>query len=150
SRIWSEARAIVERSLGPESVAVAELLNRLALAEEADGNLPRARTYREQALGIGERWLAPCNPYSAIFVNDLANSFTLEGEYSEARRLYGKAAAILDDCVQKTGVSPNPSTRATTALNQAVLAGQMGDFAEAERLYRTSVDMWSKTLGADH
>ena len=26
----------------------------------------------------------------------------------------------------------------------------MGDWAEAERLYRTSVDMWSKTLGADH
>ena len=26
----------------------------------------------------------------------------------------------------------------------------MGDWAEAERLYRTSVDMWSKTLGPDH
>ena len=75
SRIWSEARSIVERSLGPDHVAVAALLNRLALAEFADGNLPKARTLREQALGIGERWLAPCNPYSAIFVNDLAISF---------------------------------------------------------------------------
>ena len=150
SRIWSEARSIVERSLGPDHVAVAALLNRLALAEAANGNLPKARTLREQALGIGEQWLAPCNPYSAIFVNDLAISFRTEGEYFEARRLYRKAAAILDDCVQKTGVSPNPSTRATIALNEAFLAAQMGDWAEAERLYRTSVDMWSKTLGADH
>jgi CHAT domain-containing protein/tetratricopeptide (TPR) repeat protein len=150
SRIWSEARGIVERSLGPDSVAMAELLNRLALARAADGNLPEARTLREQALGIGERWLAPCNPYSAIFVNDLAISFIDEKEYSEARRLYRKASAILDDCLQKTGVSPNPSTRATTALNEASTAAELGDWAEAERLYRTSVDMWSKTLGADH
>ena len=82
SRIWSEARGIVERSLGPDSVAMAELLNRLALARAADGNLPEARTLREQALGIGERWLAPCNPYSAIFVNDLAISFRKEGDSS--------------------------------------------------------------------
>ena len=150
SRIWSEARSIVERSLGPDHVAVAELLNRLALAETADGNLPKARTLREQALGIGERWLAPCNPYSAIFVNDLAISFRKEGNSSEARRLYRKASAILDDCVKKTGVSPNPSTRATAALNEASTAAEVGDWAESERLYRTSVDMWSKTLGADH
>src|SRR5207344_3237448 len=38
SRVWSEARGIVERSLGPDSVAVAELFNLLALAETADGN----------------------------------------------------------------------------------------------------------------
>ena len=62
------------------------------------GNLPQARTLREQSLGIGERWFAPCNPYSAILVNDLAISFEDEGEYSEARRLYRKAAAMLDDC----------------------------------------------------
>jgi hypothetical protein len=109
------------------------LLNRLALAEAADGNLPKARTLREQALAIGERWLAPCNPYSAIFVNDLAISFRAEGEYSEARRLYRKASAILDDCVQKSGVSPNPSTRATTALDEANIAAEMGDWAEAQR-----------------
>jgi CHAT domain-containing protein len=150
SSIWSEARSIVERSFGPDHVAVAALLNRLALAELADGNLPKAHTLREQALGIGERWLAPCNPYSAIFVNDLANSFGTEGEYSEARRLYRKAAAILDDCVQKLGVSPNPSTRATTAYNEAILAAEVGDWAEAEHLYRTAVDIWSKTLGAEH
>lgn len=150
SRIWSDARSIVERTLGPDHVAVAGLLNRLALAEAANGNLPQARALREQALGIGERWLAPCNPYSAILVNDLAESFRAEGEYSEARRLYRKASAILDDCVQKLGVSPNPSTRATTALNEAFLAAQVGDWTEAERLYRASVDMWSKTLGSDH
>ena len=150
SRIWSEARGIIERSFGPDHVAVAVLLNRLALAEAANGNLPKARTFREQALGIGERWLAPCNPYSAIFVNDLAISFRAEGNYFEARRLYRKASAILDDCLQKTGVSPNPSTRATTALNEANLSAELGDWAEAERLYRTSVDMWSKTLGANH
>ena len=34
-------------------------------------------------------------------MNDLAISFEEEGEYSEARRLYRKASAMLDDCVQK-------------------------------------------------
>ena len=149
-RIWSDARTIVERTLGPDHVAVAALLNRLALAEAAIGNLPQARTLREQALGIGERWFAPCNPYSAILVNDLALSFEAEGEYSEARRLYRKAAAMLDDCVKAVGVSPNPSTRATAALNEATVAVKMGDWAEAERLYRASVDLWSQTLGPDH
>ena len=80
--------------------------NRLALSEAAIGNLPQARTLREQALGIGERWFAPCDPYSAILVNDLAISFRDEAEYSEARRLYRKAAAMLDDCVKAVGVSP--------------------------------------------
>jgi CHAT domain-containing protein len=150
SRLWTEARGIVERALGPDNVAVATLLNRLALAEAADGNLPKARTLREQALVIGERWLAPCNPYSAVFVNDLAISFRAEGEYAEARRLYRKASAILDDCVQKSGVSPDPSIRATTALNEANLDAEMGDWEEAKHLYRASIDMWSKTLGAEH
>ena len=151
SAIWSEARSIVERSLGPDHVAVAALLNRLALAEAADGNLPQARTLREQALGIGERWLAPCNPYSAIFVNDLAISF------DEEKGVLGSAPALSQGVrhprrlrPRRSGVSPNPSTRATTALNEADLAVEVGDWADAERLYRTSVDMWSKTLGPDH
>ena len=150
SRIWSEARGIVERSLGPDHVAVAVLLNRLALAEAANGNLPQARTLREQALGIGERWLAPCNPYSAIFVNDLAISFEDEGEYSEARRLYRKAAAILDDCVQKHWRLAEPVHPRHHSAQRGSLAAEVGDWAEAERLYRTSVDLWSKTLGPDH
>ena len=77
-------------------------------------------------------------------------SFRAEGEYSEARRLFRKASAIARRLRQASGVSPNPSTRATTALNEAYLAAEMGDWAEAERLYRTSVDLWSKALGPDH
>ncbi len=85
-RIWNDARGIAERGLGTDHVAISELLNRLGLAEAAIGNLPQSRAYREQALSIGERWLAPCDPQSAILVNDLAESFQAEGEYSEARR----------------------------------------------------------------
>jgi len=149
-RIWTEARDIGERRLGPDHVAVAELLNRLGMAQASAGNLAQARALREQALRIGERWLAPCHPQSAILVNDLADSFETEGRYAEARRLYRKASATLDDCAKAVGVSPEPDTRATTALNEAAVATKMGDWAEAERLYRTSVDLWSKTLGADH
>lgn len=150
SRIWSDAREIAERGLGPDHVAVAELLNRLGMAEASAGNLPQARALREQALRVGERWLAPCHPQSAILVNDLAASFEAEGQYTEARRLYRKASATLDDCTSAVGVSPEPDTRATTAFNEANVATRMGDWAEAERLYRTAVDLWSLALGADH
>jgi CHAT domain-containing protein len=149
-QIWRDARTIVERTLGPDHVEVATLLNRLALAEASTGDLPQAHRLREQALRVGERWLAPCNPYTAALVGDLAESFRAEGEYSEARRLYRKASDILDDCVKAVGVSPNPSSRATTALNEASLAAEVGDWAEAEQLYRVAVNTWSQALGPEH
>ena len=149
-RIWSEAKEIAERGLGADHVAVAELLNRLGMAERSAGNIAQARALREQALRIGERWLAPCHPQSAVLAGDLAGSFKDEGQYAEARRLIRKASAILDGCAQALGVSPDPDGRATMALNEAHTATMMGDWADAERLYRTSVDMWTKTLGADH
>lgn len=149
-RIWAEARDIAEHGLGSDHPAVAELLNRLGMAEASVGDLAEGRALREEALRIGQRWLAPCHPQSAILVNDLADSFQAEGQYAEARRLYRQAAATLDQCAAALGVSPEPDTRATTALNEAYVAARMGDWAEAERLYRASVDIWSRTLGADH
>lgn len=148
--IWSAARDIAERGLGADHVAVAELLNRLGLAEASVGRLARARALREQALEIGERWLAPCHPQSAVLVGDLALSFQDEGQYSEARRLYRKASATLDECARTIGALPDPDSRATTALNEATVATLMGDWADAERLYRTAVDLWSKALGPNH
>ena len=46
-------------------------------------------------------------------------SFRAEGQYAEARRLYRKASATLDGCVNAVGVSPDPSTRGDHRLNEA-------------------------------
>ena len=112
---------------------------------------PKLASYASRRLRIGERWRAPGDPQSAILAHPSPTCSEAEGQYAEARRLYRKASATLDGCANAVGVSPDPWTRGRRQpWNEAYVTARMGDWVEAERLYRTSVDLWSKTLGADH
>ena len=150
-RIWSEARDIVERGLGPDHVAVAELLNRLALAEAADGNLAAgacpsragARHWRAMACALPSQ-LGHLRERPRILFPRRKGS-TPKRAGSIARRPPSSTTAPEPWCLAEP-VHP----RHHGARTRHSVAAEMGDWAEAERLYRTSVDMWSKTLGADH
>ena len=148
-RMWSSALDLGERALIPDHPAVAEVLRRLGLAAFSVGNLTEARQRREQALRVGGSVLAPCDPELVGLLLAVANSLQLDGEYSEAHKLYERALATTEKC-NRAGLDAATDARATTIFNMAALAREIGDLAEADRLYGRAVQIWSNGFGPNH
>ena len=88
--------------------------------------------------------MAPCNVESAGLVHDAAVSQERDGNFDEAKRLYQQELSTLTTC------HANANWRATALHNTAGVSAQMGDFAEAERLHRLAITLWSTSLGSRH
>ena len=143
-RMWSEGLALGERSLGGQHPALALFLRKLALAADAIGNRAESRSLLARGIAIGNRRLAPCNVESAGLVHDAAVSQERDGNFDEAKRLYQQEWSTLTKC------HANANWRATALHNTAGVSAQMGDFAEAERLHRLAITLWSTSLGSNH
>jgi len=148
-RIWSTALVLGERTLGPEHPAISEILRRLGFAAFSLGNLAEARQQRDRALRVGETALAPCDPELVHLRNALANSLLFDGEYSEAQKVYQRVLTTTEKC-QRNGSDVSADDHATAVYNMAALAREIGDLAEADRLYGSAIQIWSKGLGPNH
>jgi len=78
-------------------------------------------------------------------VNNMANVFESQGEYSKALEWYQKA---LDGC-EKTLGKDHPSTL-DTVNNMANVFDSQGEYSKALELYQKALDGREKTLGKDH
>ena len=147
---WAAARSLGERTLRTNHPAMSEVLRRLGLAAFSLGNLAEARELREGALRVGERSRAPCDPAVTALLNALAISRRLDGQYAEARRLYQRVFATIESCGGANQTTGSADALATNLFNQAALARETGDFAEADRLYARAQLVWSKSFGQHH
>jgi CHAT domain-containing protein/tetratricopeptide (TPR) repeat protein len=143
---WANALEIANRRLGPEHPEAAELLRRLGLAAFSLGALEEGRRLRQQALLIAEASLAPCDPALFDTINDVALSLQYDGEYPEARALHRRIATAIQGCPGSAAADE----LATTTFNDAAVAAQMGDLAEAEALYEKAIATWTGGFGEGH
>jgi CHAT domain-containing protein/tetratricopeptide (TPR) repeat protein len=148
-RTWSSALALGERTLGPDHSTIVQVLRRLGFAAFAQGNLSESRQRDERALRIAESVLAPCDPELVRVLLGLANSLASGGDYSRAQKLYERGLATIQKC-KRTGADVSTDDHATTVYNMAMLARDLGDLAEADRLYVSAVQIWSNGLGPNH
>jgi tetratricopeptide (TPR) repeat protein len=148
--VWVKALALAERALGSDHPAISEFLRRLGFSAFSLGNLNEARQLRERALRVGERSLAACDPALATLVNALAISLLYDGEFSEARKLFRRALATGRSCRKAGHAGLTADFEATYVYNDAEIAREVGDVAEADRLYQSAVEIWSEGLGPDH
>ncbi len=110
----------------------------LAAYEEAEHELRRALTLREQELGAA-------HPDVAESQINLGELFHVQGQYDEARRLYHQALAAYE---QRYG--PYHQMVALSLGNLAVAYLDDGDYASAEPLLWRTLDVDEALLGADH
>ena len=81
----------------------------------------------------------------AIQINDLANTLALQGEYTDARRLYERARRIYE---ARFGADYKGVTAAV--YNLALLSTEMGNFREARAGFERVIRTWSRVLGPQH
>lgn len=149
-RSWRSALDLATQSLRPDHPAFAEIFRRLGLAAFSFGNLAEARRLAERARQIGDRSLAPCDPVRPTLAVAVGLSLEYDGEYAGARKLYRESLATLRSCVSAGQAGATADIEATLVYNDAGVAREIGDLAEADALYERAVEIWSKGLGPDH
>jgi len=149
-RSWQSALDLATRSLRPDHPALAEILRRIGLAAFSLGNLADARRFAERARDIGDRSLAPCDPVTPGLAVAVGLSLEYDGEYARARKIYRESLAKLRTCVNSGQAGATADLEATLVYNDAGVAREIGDLAEADALYERAVDIWSKGLGPEH
>jgi tetratricopeptide (TPR) repeat protein len=145
-RTWADALDRVVRTFGEQHHAAADLLRRLGLAAFSLGSLAEGRELRQRALAIAEWTLAPCDFTRVDFMNDVAISLQYDGEYTEARALHQRALAALQRCDS----APAADSLATVLFNDASVAAQMGETADAETQYERAITIWKTNFGEAH
>jgi CHAT domain-containing protein/tetratricopeptide (TPR) repeat protein len=145
-QLWGDALAMFERTLRPEHPTIGIAQRALAIAAWARGHMPEALTRRRAAVVSADVSLGPCDPERFYAYNDLAISLQYEGDYAGAGRFFERKLERIKQC---TGTDATDAY-ATTLYNQADLAAEIGDLAEAERLYQHAIEVWSKALGSSH
>jgi len=80
----------------------------------------------------------------------MGDSLRYDGEYVEARKLYRSALASLRSCSKTGNAHASSDVEATLVFNDAGVAQEVGDLAEADTLYEQAIDIWSTGLGPDH
>jgi CHAT domain-containing protein/tetratricopeptide (TPR) repeat protein len=149
-RSWASALTLVTRALRPGHPANAEILGRLAISASSLGSLGEARQLAERGLAIIAPSSAPCDHARSLVEVALANILEYDGEYAEARKLYRGALDRVRACGDAGASSARADNEATLVFNEAQVARHVGDLAEADDLYQTAVDIWSKGLGPNH
>ena len=86
---------------------------------------------------------------TALFTG-VANSSRLDGDYARARRLYRRILSTIEDCARRNQTSAATGAYATAIYNEAAVANEIGDLAQADALYQRAIQVWSSAFEPDH
>ena len=143
--LYRQARAITERTLGPDHPKLAATLDNLARLYAAQGRYAKAEPLYQQARAIKEKTLGPDHPKLATTLHNLARLYADQGRYAEAELLYQQDLAITEKAL---GLD-HPEL-AVTLQNLGLLYAGQGRYVKAEPLYQQARAIKEKTLGLDH
>ena len=131
----SAARALTirRRMLGPEHPSVATSMNNLGEVLFAEGEYKEAEQYYRHAVELVKHQAAPDAERQAKFLGNLGKALTARHSYREAGQVLGRA-------LEQWTKSGNLFEQAVTLGNLALLAGQCGQYAEAEQMYRRALE----------
>jgi serine/threonine protein kinase/tetratricopeptide (TPR) repeat protein len=145
ARTGERARSILERTLGAEAAAVADVLKTIGNAQADLGNDEQARLDYEQARSIWEKALGPSHPAVAAAWNNLGNLLLERGSYDGALGHYRQALEIWEASLGSD--HPNVAI-ARTNIGEALRA--LGDREGAAAAFRAALSIRARSLGADH
>ncbi len=121
--------AVLEKSLGPDSPAVARALTDLGTFYYTHGMYAEAQPILARALAIREKALGPEHPNVAASLSNLAGLYRTQGKYGEAEPLQKRSLAI-----REKALGPDHPNVATTLENYAALLRKTNRDTEAEQM----------------
>jgi CHAT domain-containing protein/Tfp pilus assembly protein PilF len=100
---------------------------------------------KARAVVIWEKKLSPEDPYVGLGLNNLADLYRKQGQYSQAEPLYKRSLAIRENALG----TEHPQL-ATLLNSMGQLYWVQGRYVEAEPLYKRSLAIREKALGGAH
>jgi len=140
-----EGLARTRMRLGNRHPDVADALALLADALSQGGRAGEGERALLEAIEIDGQAHAQPNSHSAWHVNNLANTYALQGRFEQAEASYAKALAIS----QALGPAGDLA-RSIVLANVARLRFRQGDDAKAEAVLRDAIQRKAQLLGADY
>jgi tetratricopeptide (TPR) repeat protein len=144
-RLFRQALAINERTLGVEHFDTASSMNDLANLLRDEGKLSEARELFERALAIKEKILEPEHPSIATSLNNLGHLLHDERKLPASRSLLERALAI-----REKALGSDDRLTAQTLNNLAGVLADQDDTASARELYQRALDIYRKAVPSDH
>jgi len=155
-----------EHLLGSSHPQLAETLMILAEIYLLEGETVRAGTLYERAVAILEKSLGSQHPYVTYAMKMLAQIYTSEGQTEQADAIRERISAATGQPDSEQPPRRAPLARndgeqggndrshrfiamAESLRNRAEVYVQLGSYAEAETLFRESLDIYQKGIGAD-
>ena len=143
--LYKRALAIMEKSVGLDSVEMAPELSNLGALYERQLRYAEAEPLFKRALSVRERALGQNHPDVGQSLNNLATAYEREDRHTESEPLFKRALAIYEKAA-----GPESPAVATLLSNLGQVYKSEGRDADAEPLIKRSLAIREKVLGRDH
>jgi CHAT domain-containing protein len=155
--IVREALELAEKTLGPDHLETAGVLNSLAELYRLTGDYAKAEPLYQRALNICENVHGPDHPTTAVYLTNLAELYRGIADYSKAGPLFRRAIEIYEKALGADHSDADPQEivkmRKNCAIcmnNLALLLMAMNHYAEAETIFAGALKIREKVLGLHH
>jgi CHAT domain-containing protein/tetratricopeptide (TPR) repeat protein len=139
---FDEAQRIAEKLPRPSQLILIAIRNNLALLNRDRGDGKAALSLLEKA--AGELTSQSNTPHAATILQNLADTYAVQGRTNCAGPLYERAASIWERHFK----SDHPDAL-RVQVSRAWLDRERGDFESAERRLQSTLDRLEKRLGSD-
>jgi CHAT domain-containing protein/Tfp pilus assembly protein PilF len=143
--LYMRALAIMEKTVGVDSVDMAPELNNLAALYQRQLRYAEAEPLFKRALALSEKQLPANHPDIGRALNNLATCYEKQDRHAESEALTRRALALYEKVA-----GPESPAVATLASNLGQIVKVQGRYAEAEPMIRRSLAIREKVLGRDH
>jgi CHAT domain-containing protein/Tfp pilus assembly protein PilF len=143
--LYMRALAIMEKTVGVDSVDMAPELNNLAALYQRQLRYADAEPLFKRALALSEKQLPANHPDIGRALNNLATCYEKQDRHAESEALTRRALALYEKVA-----GPESPAVATLASNLGQIVKVQGRYAEAEPMIRRSLAIREKVLGRDH
>jgi len=139
------ALALRETADGPDSIAAAQVVNKLANIDARHGRTAEARAGYERALRIATAQLGPDHPATAVTQANLCALDAGAGKLDEARACSETVLATLERALG------HAHPQVAWAINElGLVLRDLHDLAGAERRFREALAIWETASGPNH
>jgi CHAT domain-containing protein/Tfp pilus assembly protein PilF len=143
--LYMRALAIMEKTVGVDSVDMAPELNNLAALYQRQLRYAEAEPLFKRALALSEKQLPANHPDIGRALNNLATCYEKQDRHAESEALTRRALALYEKVA-----GPESPAVATLVSNLGQIVKVQGRYAEAEPMIRRSLAIREKVLGRDH
>ena len=143
--LYMRALAIIEKTVGVDSVEIAPELNNLAALYQRQLRYAEAEPLFKRALALSEKQLPANHPDIGRALNNLATCYEKQDRHAESEELTRRALALYEKVA-----GPESPAVATLLNNLGQIVKVQGREADAEPLIKRSLAIREKVLGRDH